>query len=378
MKRVCIDLRVCQKKSRFTGVGVYAYNLCILLKDFNTDFEVFFLVLKGYNLPFDIDKDKLISVRRLHKPESIQELFDFIDVKYLLSKFKIDIYHSLVPCTIKPSGKLKVIVTVHDIIPDIILSEKIKSFFHRIVYKFKMHVSVQANRLIFDSHATKNDFFDYYKIGTNNFSVIYLGSEFENNITQKARIVNSLPGDYIFYMGGFNDRKNVPALINAFLNISAKYPQLKLIIAGKPNPAQSLKLKSKCGVDVFNNPKIIWKGFVADSNIPELFINAKFFIYPSLYEGFGLPLLDAMKLGTPIITTKLGSIPEVTGNAALYLNNTSFSDLTEKMQMLIEDKDLRTKLVIQGKLQASNFSWKKTAFETLMVYNKIFKDENRD
>jgi glycosyltransferase involved in cell wall biosynthesis len=262
--------------------------------------------------------------------------------------------------------------------PDIILSEMIKSFFYRIVYKFKMHVSAQANRLIFNSHATKNDFFDYYKIDTNNFSVIYLGSEFENNIKQKARIVNSLPGDYIFYMGGFNDRKNVPTLINAFLNISAKYPQLKLIIAGKPNPAQSLKLKSKCGVHVFNNPKIIWKGFVADSDIPELFINAKFFIYPSLYEGFGLPLLDAMKLGTPIITTSLGSISEVTGNAALYLNNTSVSDLTEKMYMLIEDKDLRNKLVIQGKLQASNFSWKKTAYETLMVYNQIFKDENRD
>ena len=190
--------------------------------------------------------------------------------------------------------------------------------------------------------------------------------------------MNSFSNDYIFYIGGFNERKNVPAVINAFLNISDKFPNLKLVIAGKPNHIQSLKIKSECGIDIFNNNKIEWKGFVFDFDIPELYSNAKFFIYPSSYEGFGLPLLEAMKLGTPIITTKLGSIPEVTGSAALYLNNTSVEELTEKMLTLIENEDLRTKLVNLGKLQALNFSWKKTAQETIIVYNQIFKDAYRD
>lgn len=377
-KRVCIDLRVCQKKSRHTGIGVYAYNLCKLIKDFNTDFELFFLVLKGYKLPFEIDVDKLIYVRRFYKPESIQELFDFIDVKYLLFKHKIDIYHSLVPCTITPTDRLKIIVTIHDIIPDIIVNERIKPHLQRIIYKLKMYATSKASRLIFDSHATKNDFLDFYKVVTNKFDVIYLGSEFENYVNLNTKSKNAFSNDYIFYIGGFNDRKNVPNLINAFLNISDKFPNLKLVIAGKPNHIQSLKIKSECGIDIFNNSKIEWKGFVPDSSIPELYSNAKFFIYPSLYEGFGLPLLEAMKLGTAIITTYLGSIPEVTGSAALYLNNTSEKELIEKMLILIENQDLRANLINQGKIQALNFSWEKTANDTISVYNQIFKDENRD
>lgn len=275
------------------------------------------------------------------------------------------------PCTLKSSGSLQIIVTIHDIIPDIIVNEQIKSLIQRNIYNLKMYSSSKANGLIFNSHATKNDFLDFYEVGTNNLSVIYLGSEFENYTPQNSEIKNLATKDYIFYIGGFNQRKNVPLIINAFLNISNSFPNLKLVIAGKPNSIQSINLMEECGVDIFNNSKIEWLGFVDDSKIPELYFNSIFFIYPSLYEGFGLPLLEAMKLGVPVITTNLGSIPEVTGDAALYLDNTTVEDLIEKMCILIKDYKLRNNLVDKGKFQASKFSWKKAANETINFYKQI-------
>ena len=179
-KRICIDLRICQKKARYTGVGVYAFNLCKTLLNFKDDYDFFFLVIKGYNLPFEINSDKLIYVYRLRKPESFQELFDFIDVKYLLKKNNIKVFHSLVPCVIKPSNNLKVIVTIHDIIPDIIKEEEIKSSIQKFIYKIKMHSASLASFLIFNSNTSKKDFLDYYTFKTLNYSTIYLGPQFEH------------------------------------------------------------------------------------------------------------------------------------------------------------------------------------------------------
>jgi glycosyltransferase involved in cell wall biosynthesis len=377
-KKICVDLRVCQKKSRHTGIGVYAYNFCKHIQSINSGYDIYFLILKGVSLPFSIDDEKLIHVRRFKKPESFQELFDFIDIKYLLKKHDIDVYHSLVPGVITPSRRLKVVYTIHDVIPDIIEKEKIRLLPMRFLYKMKMYSSTRASCLVFDSITTKNDYYLVYNHGPKNHKVIYLGSDFDSYTNLGTISKTGIIDDYIFYVGGFNDRKNVPNLIKAFLRISVKYPRLKLIIAGKPNRLQSSKLISECGLDIFKVKNIEWKGFVPDEEMPELYLNCKFFIYPSLYEGFGLPLLDAMKLGAPIITTEMGSIPEVTGNAALYLNVASVDEIAQRMICLLESESLRFDLIKLGRIRAVNFTWQRTALDTLSVYNQILNDENRN
>ena len=373
--KICLDIRVSQKASKFTGVGIYAKYLAKKLLDSESDYEFYFLVLKGYELPFDIPIAKLITVTRFKKPESLQELFDFFDIKRKLKKLDILIFHSLVPSILIPSKNLSVVVTVHDIIPDVLPQENTGSFYAKWLYKFKMLRSKRATIIITDSNATRKDLQTHYLIEYNKISTVYLGSQYplvSFNITSKNPVYRS-SRPYLLYIGGFNYRKNVAKLICAFGNIINKFPDIDLVIAGKPPIGLDIRLK-EISKDLKLNDRIIWLGFVDDDDLPSLYSNSTAFIYLSLYEGFGLPVLEAMQYGSPVITSNRSSIPEIVGEAALLVDPESIEEISTAIEKILLDKNVQNKMRYDGVIQARKFSWQICAEETLKVYKNVSED----
>lgn len=374
-KRICIDIRICQKSSRYTGVGIYAYHISKFIEENNSEFEFWYLVLKGKELPWKLPLDRLISLKRPNKPESIQEVFDFFDLKYLLKKNKISIFHSLVPGMLSPAKSLSIVTTIHDIIPDILPLENYTSLFARFLYRLKMKISLKSSYIITDSIATKKDFTRFYNFKNQNISTVYLSSQFSNDhvltIHKSKEIVWGRK--YLLYTGGFNYRKNVPMVINSFASIAHEFPEVDLLLIGKPSNAQLYELNNI--IESFSDLKgrIIFKGFISDTDLPKYYSNCEAFIYPSFYEGFGIPVLEAMQCCAPVITSDRGSIPEVVGLSGIMVNPESISEISAAISKVLKDPNLQTLLRNKGLQQARNFSWETCAIETIKVYRNILK-----
>lgn len=374
-KRICIDIRICQKSSRYTGVGIYAYHISKFIEENNSEFEFWYLVLKGKELPWKLPLDRLIYLKRPNKPESIQEVFDFFDLKYLLKKNKISIFHSLVPGMLSPAKSLSVVTTIHDIIPDILPLENYTSPFTRFLYRLKMKISLKSSYIITDSIATKKDFTRVYNFKKQNISTVYLSSQFSNEHVLSIQKSKEIVWDrkYLLYTGGFNYRKNVPMVIKSFASIADDFPEVDLLLVGKPSNAQLYELNNI--IESFSHLKgrIILKGFISDTDLPKYYSNCEAFIYPSFYEGFGIPVLEAMQCCAPVITSDRGSIPEVVGLSGIMVNPESISEISKAISKVLKDPNLQTLLRNKGLQQARIFSWETCAIETIKVYRNILK-----
>jgi glycosyltransferase involved in cell wall biosynthesis len=371
--RICIDIRICQKSSRFTGVGIYAFNLCKFILQKNSEFDFWFLVLKGKSLPLDLPLDRLIFVKRFSKPESLQELFDFFDLKYLLKKNKISLYHSLVPGILSPSKSLYVVSTIHDVIPDILPLESHKYFYERFMYNFKMKMVLKSSYIITNSIATKNDFTKTYNFNHLNISVIYISSQFsKDHFLSTPKINGSIwHRKYILYTGGFNYRKNVPMVIRSFAKIAKQFSDVDLLLVGKTSSEQLKGLENLIACYHELKGRIIFKGFISDNDLPNYYANSEMLVYPSLYEGFGIPVLEAMQCGTPIITSNRGSIPEVIGKIGIIVNPNSEYEIAESMIKILRDTKFQNSLIEKGLFQAQKFTWVKCIEETFDIYRKV-------
>ncbi len=177
---------------------------------------------------------------------------------------------------------------------------------------------------------------------------------------------------FILFVGTLQPRKNIVRLIEAFAKVLSqeKIPKnLQLLIVGKKGwlYEEILRKPKELGIE----EKVKFLDFVSDDELAVLYNNALCFILPSLYEGFGLPVLEAMKHGCPVITSNVSSLPEAGGDAAIYIDPEDINDLTEKILKLITNEKLRQELIEKGKKQAAKFSWEKTATETLKVLEEV-------
>lgn len=179
---------------------------------------------------------------------------------------------------------------------------------------------------------------------------------------------------YILYVGSMYPHKNLPRLVEAFRLVAEEHEDLSLVLVGKRDFFQE-RLRREIG----NDDRIIFpamidpNGFVTDEELTVLYQNALAFVFPSLSEGFGLPPLEAMSLGVPVLASDRTAIPEVCGGAALYFDPENTADLVQKIKALIENPSLRGELVNQGRENLSRFSWAKLAEETLAGYREILR-----
>ena len=275
---------------------------------------------------------------------------------------KVDVFHS--SDWTQPPTKAKKVTTIHDMIvykfPESSHSKIIATQKRRLEW-----VKKECDLIIADSQATKKDIIEILRVPENKIKVVYLaaGEEFRpqsedeiNRVKQKYHLEKS----YVLAVGTREPRKNLDRVAEAFSKLKSK--NVELVIAGKSGWGNDNFIRQTGG----SNLKLL--GYVPQEDLPAHFAGAACFVYPSLYEGFGVPILEAMACGCPVVTSNVSSLPEVGGKAALYVDPTSLDDIADKIDSAIRSRDNLTKV---GLAQAKKFSWKKTAQETLNIYEEL-------
>lgn len=260
-----------------------------------------------------------------------------------------------------------VVVTIHDLsffyFPQEFLKKDLYQLKNWTEYSIKM-----AKRIIAVSKTTKKDIVKFYKIPEEQVDIVYNG--FEKKIKEQEEnsvldTYNLTAGQYILYVGTIQPRKNIKTLIRAFTIFSQTHPGYKLVLTGKKGWLYEDTLEA--AQEHIKTKDIIVTGYVPDAVVTELYRNAFCYCLPSLYEGFGIPILEAMSNGCPVITSHSSSLPEIGGDACLYFEPQDQQDLVEKLSQLYDNENMRNELIKKGHDRVSLFSWKKCAMETLDV-----------
>ncbi len=288
----------------------------------------------------------------------------------------LDVLH--VPYFAPPLWKpCPVVITVHDLIPMTLPGYR-GSALVRAYTRLVAAASRMATLILTDSEASRRDVLRLLRVPTERVRTVYLAADPaflppEPEAVQAVRDKYGLARPYVLYLGGFDRRKNVVGLIRAFSllprGIRDRY---HLVIAGRLPPR---------GSDFFPDPRaaargsgviggLIFLGWVPEEEKPALYGGAVCFAFPSFYEGFGLPPLEAMACGTPVVASKAGSLPEIVGDGGLLVDPRDEYALAEAMARLLEDVDEREALSREALEQARRFTWERTALETLAAYRE--------
>lgn len=227
----------------------------------------------------------------------------------------------------------------------------------------------RAKAVITISESSKNAIIEEYKLASDKVHVVYPGikeliSNREINMADLQKKYG-IKKNFILFVGTIQPRKNIARLVEAISQI----PELELIVVGKRGWQYEGILDSPRKFGVADRVKFL--EFVPDEELSELYKNAICFVLPSLYEGFGLPILEAMKHGCPVVTSNTSSLPEAGGDASLYFDPEDSSDIAEKIKKLLSDDKLREDMIEKGYKQAKKFSWEKAAKETLQVLKEV-------
>jgi len=188
-------------------------------------------------------------------------------------------------------------------------------------------------------------------------------------LLQSVRLRHGIGSDYILAVGNLQPRKNLLRLISTFDRVRREVKCVKLVIVGKDQWRFSHIYDAVKNYSLESD--VVFTGYIPDKELVLLYNSARVFVYPSLYEGFGLPILEAMACGTPVITSNTSSMPEVAGDAALLVDPLKEYQIEKAIVRILSDPDLSKTLTEKGLKRAAQFSWQKTALDTLAVYNKI-------
>ncbi|MCO6451612.1 MAG: glycosyltransferase family 4 protein [Caldilineales bacterium] len=213
----------------------------------------------------------------------------------------------------------------------------------------------------------------YYEVGLDNATVVHLGvSKRFKPIDDPATLTDvrkryALPLDFILYVGTIEPRKNIARLIEAYANLNNQ--TTKLVIAGKRGWLYDdvFQLVQSHGLE----NDVLFPGYISDEDLPAIFSAATLFVFPSLYEGFGLPVLEAMACGVPVITSNVSSLPEVAGDAAILIDPYDIQSIRDAMQSLMDNPTKRSELSAKGLRNAAEFTWERTARQTLDIYRQL-------
>jgi glycosyltransferase involved in cell wall biosynthesis len=296
----------------------------------------------------------------------------FLMNRYFRKKEK-HILHS--PAYIRPRHwKELSVITVHDLIA--LDFPEYCSLANRLYFRFLLPQSIRnASKIISPSHSVKEDILRKFTITPDKIQVIYPGindSYFTVPSEEKwinIRIKYKLPEKFILYVGNIEPKKNIIRLIESFENLIHKQniPH-SLVVAGRFawKYGDILRIKKQ------NNGRILFPGYIEQSDLPALYTLADLFVFPSLYEGFGIPPLESMACGTPVIASCKGALPETTGGCAFLVDPLSVDAITSAMLKLLENQTLRNQLINKGKQHVRHFKWGRTWSETVKLYKSIF------
>jgi len=346
-------------QGRQSGLGVYTRNLLAALKaKIKAPFE-----LRPFSRSLASDTD-LSTLERLWWENGT--------LPALIKQDKIDLLHA--PAFSPPFRKpCPLVVTVHDLaglrFPNQMGAASYFYWKHWLPFTIR-----QADKIIAISEHTKKDLMSCLGIGESKITVVYSSGHegFSDQIPEahRAGLMKRLKlrNKYFICVGTLEPRKNLIRIVEAFLSFYKMHPDYQLVMVGSTTFAHGKYAKILFGKHVDDPDIIRTTGFLAHEDLNALYCGAQALIFPSLYEGFGIPILEAMASGCPVLTSNITSMPEVAGNAGLLVNPTDVNEIAQGMARLAKDASLRQELRACGKEHIKKFSWEQTAENTLNVY----------
>ncbi len=373
--KICIDARVVINEK--TGIGNYTFNLIKSLLKIDDENEYLIYIFSGLdkNHPLHELEHKNLTKRivNLHPVKAKQQ----VAIRKLLAQDKPDVYH-YPNWDVPIFQNNKTVFTIHDL--TYLLH---KNFYaqYSLLKKIYTFLNIKygigkAAKIISVSGTTKKDLQKLFGVADGKVRVIY--ESFENRFfekytdEQKRKITESfgIRGKYFLFVGERRPHKNLPRLIQAFEKFQRENEDYSLVIAGKTYAQYREDLSEIRRLNLSN--KVIVLDYVKDEYLPALFQSAEAFVFVSLYEGFGIPVLEAMASNTPVITSNISATDEIAGNAALKVNPYDVTDIANAMRRVSMDEKLRKNLIAKGRERVKLFSWEKTARETLSIYEEIY------
>ena len=394
--RIGIDARALQGEQRFRGIGTFTAAVLRSLSklDDTNCYEIFL----SKNLTSDIDPAPQFHCTFVHtrSPHPVVARIKNAMRRDITIKpaDKVTVFLQPDPAFGRARGATKNVLVVHDLIGLVFyrayypkLTKLIKAgpkaiignWLRRMLFHWSLGEIRRADQIIAISESTKHDLIHHLGLAPHKIDVVH--EAFDADVYHRGAAMQT-PSPialtpFILYAGGADFRKNISALITAFEALKEQGYPGKLVLVGNDFSDQKIKEQSDLRLHIAHSrwkSHIVCPGFVDNVTLAALYARADVFVFPSLYEGFGIPILEAMACGCPVVALKNSAIPEVAGDAALLVE--SPDALQTAINQVLDDKALRSRLVIAGIKQAKNFGWKKSAKAILAVLKRVAHEDS--
>jgi glycosyltransferase involved in cell wall biosynthesis len=316
------------------------------------------LIESGYRINTFFKNLKFPSKRKiLYQLNNLYNVYD-------ISKLNFDVYHPTYydAALAQKVKKIPVVATFHDLIHEKLASKFPELQHDAAIIKKKQDLLKCATKIIAVSENTKKDLIEIYNVDPSRIGVIHLGSSFQQYKIEPLKDISP----YLLYIGNRSAYKNFLPFLSATARVLKKH-QVKLVCAGGGAfTSAELEFIEKLGVT-----SLISQEAITDLKLHNLYANAIGMVFPSLYEGFGIPVLEAFSCGCPCILSNNSSLPEVAGDAAIFMDPNDPESMSDAVEKFIENSSLRNDLALKGYERLSGFSWKKNVSQTLSLYKSL-------
>lgn len=366
-----------QNAHRSRGVGVLATNLLREMAQHFQDDDVTLITQQGATYPQLFANERRICTRRLARPNRFNWIADHLFLSGLVRRTGANVFFATdLNSYLVPVAGVKVVSMVYDLIPfifpEVMASQPLPV---RIGWRTNFRKLCSSDIVIAISQATRDDMIRILSVSPERIKVVSPG--IDHDLFNRGRAVEpkgqkevlgryGVSGRYLLYVGDSEWRKNLRRCLEAFQGVDR---DVKLVLVGKRVVTDS---RLHDWIDELSlTGRVITPGFVPDEDLAPLYGGAIAFLFPSIYEGFGLPVAEAMACGCPVITSAVSSLPEVAGEAGILVDPLSVADIRLAITRVVADAGLRQRMAAEGIVQAARFSWQKAAAETAALLRAV-------
>lgn len=365
MKKIAINCRILNK--RHGGPRRFLMNVLSGLAKYDLINEYYLILNKRIEVPFDLPKNFRIIILE----SGNRFIYEYIKLPLFINRLKPDLFFVSDPC-FSPFIRTEVITVIHDIIYFEKEQEREFKFFENLHHKLMIPICGKRAKLnVCVSKFTESRV--KILLGLTNTRVLHEGVEDIFNTlgvdTDETYILEkyNIKKPYIFFLGSMSPRKNCLRLIRSFLDVEKNVPQNLYLLGGYSWRDEKIK---KILSDSTVERRVKKVGYIEESDLPVLYRHSDYFVYPSLYEGFGLPILEAQACGCPVITSNIGATKEVSGDSAFLVNPLEEEALKNSILRLSQDVSLRAELKKKGMENIKRFSWHSFVFGLMEIFNE--------